>query len=65
MHAEGIPVAKVSAYAGNGEYFVTPLKGGKRRRVSGGNLTQACLSGPHDVFRCDGRGGGAGLAIAR
>ena len=60
MHAEGMLVALVSAYAGDGDYFVTPPSGKKRRRVSGDLLVPASLDGPSALFRGDGRIGGAG-----
>ena len=58
-------MALVSAYAGDGDYFVTPPSGKKRRRVSGDLLVPASLDGPSALFRGDGRGGSAGRAIAR
>ena len=52
MHAEGMLMARVSCYAGDGDYFVTPTSSKKRRRVSGSLLfveVHDQLTSPHTI----------------
>ena len=58
-------MARVSCYAGDGDYFVTPTSSKKRRRVSGSMLVPTSLDGASSLFRHDGQGGSAARVLAR
>lgn len=65
MHAEGILVATVSSYVGDGIYLVSPHGSTVKRSVASHLIVPTSLDGPSAMFRGDNRGGAAGRAIAR
>ena len=64
-HAEGILVATVSSYKGDGVYLVSPAGSRKKRKVSAHLVVPTSIDGPSALFRVADRGGAAGRTIAR
>ena len=65
IHAEGILIATIDSYVGDGIYLVSERGSTRRRSVPADLVIPTSLDGASASFRGEMRGGAAGLAIAR
>ena len=65
IHAEGILIAKITSYVGDGIYLVSEHGSTKTRSVPADLIVPTSLDGPSALFRGENQGGAAARAIAR